>query len=151
MNTKAGLLILYVDEFVVQLVQNRSIRRAKIILVDLAHGDSADVIVLQLLGHAFPDGGVKQGQVYRQVGVFMGHIHEYFAYVQCNGQFLPALPDESLLFCLTRLHLTAHELLQKAPGLVGRALADHEFVLASNQSCYYFGHLCHLPSCYLPL
>lgn len=52
-------------------------------LCHLTHlcSNPSDVVVLQLLGHAFPDGSVKQGQMHRQIGVFVGHIHEYFAYV----------------------------------------------------------------------
>ena len=82
--------------------------------------------------------------MHRQVGIFMGHIHEYFPHVQRDGQFLLALPDKGLPLCLARLHLAANKLPQKAPGLVGRALADHELVLVPDQGCYYFGHGFHL-------
>ena len=83
---------------------------------------------------------MKEGQVHRQVGAFVRHIHEYPVYIQRDGQLLLALPDKDLLFGFARLHLATHELPQKAPGLVGRALANQEFVFVPDQCYNYFRH-----------
>ena len=48
----------------------------------------------------------------------MGDFHEHLPHLNRDCQFLPALPDKSLLLGLPRLHLTAYELPQKPPGLV---------------------------------
>ena len=83
---------------------------------------------------------MEQRQMDRQIGIFMGHIHEYFAYIQSNGQFFPAFPDERLLLSFSWLYLAAHKFPQQPSGLVSRALANHKFVLIPNQCCNYLSH-----------
>ena len=97
--------------------------------------------MLQFLGDALPDSGMEQCQMDRQIGVFMNHIHEYLAHIQCDRQFLLTFPDERLFPGFSWLYLTAHKLPQQPSGLVGRALANHKLVLIPDQGRNYFGHL----------
>ena len=107
-------------------------------MIDFIHRNPADIIVFQFLWDALSDGSMEQGQMDRQVGVFVDHIHKLFAHIQCDGQFFPAFPDECLLLGFAWLYLSAHKLPQQPSGLMCRALADHKLVLIPNQSCYYF-------------
>ena len=77
-------------------------------MIDFIHCDPADIIVLQFLRDALTDGSMEQGQMNRQVGVFVDHIYKHFAHIQCDGQFFPAFPDECLLLGFTRRYLAAH-------------------------------------------
>ncbi len=40
----------------------------------------------------------------------MNHIHKYLPHVQGNGQFLPTLPEEGLLFCFAGLYFATYKL-----------------------------------------
>ena len=144
-NERFAFMFLFMQIDLFQSFQNHFIRRAEFIPVDFVHCDPADVVVLQLLGYALPNRSMKESQVYRQIRVFMGHVHKLVSHLQRNGQFLPTLADESLLFCLARFHLSAHKLPQQSSGFVGRALAGHEFVVIPNQGSHHFCHSLHLP------
>ena len=71
--------------------------------------------MLQLLRGTFPDSGMEQRQMYRQIGVLVDHIHEYLAYIQRDGKFLPTLPDQRLLLGFAWLYLAAHKFPTAAP------------------------------------
>ena len=54
--------------------------------------------MLQLLRGTFPDDGMEQRQMDRQIRIFVDYIHEYLTDTQCDAQFLLTLPNERLLF-----------------------------------------------------
>ena len=96
--------------------------------------------MLQQLGRSLLDGGVKQGQMDRQVGVFVSDFHKNLSHLNRNGQFFPTFPYKSLFLGLPRLHLAAYELPQEPPSLVGRTQADQESIALPYEGGDYFGH-----------
>ena len=58
--------------------------------------------MLQLLRFTFDYCGVKQSQMYRQVGVFMDNIHKHIINRQRHGKLFLTFTNKSLLFCFTQ-------------------------------------------------
>lgn len=81
---------------------------------------------------------MKQRQVNGQIRIFVDNVHKHFVHIQRDIQFLLALPDERLLFCLAQLHLATHKFPQQPSGFMGRTLANHKLILISEQGCDYF-------------
>ena len=116
-----------------ELLEDGLIRRAEGVGVHLPHRDPAEVIVLQLPGLSLRDGGVKEGEMHRQIRIDVGEFCEDLPHPDGDAQLLPALPDQGFLFGLPRFHLTAHELPEESPGLVGGPLAGQEPVSPPDQ------------------
>ena len=73
--------------------------------------------MLQFLGDALPDSGMERCQMDRQIRIFVNHIHEYLAHIQCDCQFLLTFPNKRLLPDFAWLNLTAHKLPQQPLAL----------------------------------
>ena len=84
--------------------------------------------MLQKTGFPFRQVGVEQRQMDSDVRIGMHNVHKHVPHSDRDGQLLPALPDESLRRRLPRLHLASDEFPKQTPGLMGRALADHETI-----------------------
>lgn len=75
--------------------------------------------MLQLLRGTFPDDGMEQRQMDRQIRIFVDYIHEYLTDTQCDAQFLLTLPNERLLFSFSGFYLAPYKTPTEALGLYG--------------------------------
>ena len=56
--------------------------------------------MLQLPGLSLRDGGVKEGEMHRQIRIDVGEFCEDLPHPDGDAQLLPALPDQGFLFGL---------------------------------------------------
>ena len=116
------------------------VRRAKFVVRCFARSNPPDIVMFKLLRLTFGNGSVKECQMHRQVGIFVYDIHEYITNIKSYSKLFPALTNQGLLFCFTRLDLAANKLSKETSRLMRRALADHKLVSLSNQGCDHFRH-----------
>ena len=78
---------------------------------------------------AFFYNGIIKRKVYGEIGIFMHYVQKNILNADGNVKLLFAFADESLLFCLAALDLSAHKFPKQAAHLVFGALAYHKFAV----------------------
>lgn len=80
-------------EFRNQLFQNDPVSGTERILGNLCSGNPAQIVVFQFLGLSLRNGGVIEGQMNGDIGIFMNGFHKNIPYGNGDPQFFLTLPD----------------------------------------------------------
>ncbi len=98
-------------------------------------------IVFQRLGETVEDGAVEQCQPDQYIRILVNYLHKLLTHIHGDGQFFHAFPHQRLLEALTGFYLAAHEFPEKTSCLIGRPLADQEFVFFPDQCRHHINGL----------
>ena len=107
-----------------QPLQNDFVRGTEGQRIAFCRGDPPQGIVLQRLRLALGQNRMKQGQMDSEIGLLVGHFHEYILGDNGHRQLLTAFPDKGLFPGFAGLHFSADKLPQKSPSLMSRALTS---------------------------
>ena len=107
-----------------QPIQNDFVSGTEGQRIAFRRGDPPQGIVFQWLRLALGQNRMKQGQMDSEIGILVGHFHEYILGDNGHRQLLTAFPDKGLFPGFAGLHFSADKLPQKSPSLMSRALTS---------------------------
>ena len=78
--------------------------------IDLRRRDPSEIVVFQQPGLPFPDEGVEQGKMDREVRIFVYHVHKNVSGFNFDGQLFRTLPYQRLGGRFAIFHFPSHKL-----------------------------------------